>query len=155
MMGVLLKGQPNNVQALYLRGKSYFYMDDQSMAKRHFGEALKYDPEHKEATAEFSKVRTLYKKKAQVSQSHALLGSLRQRHADLLIQTGPVCLLLLLTDHFKGILKSMDIALAHLQSGLNKSCPPCSQLCTDTVSQVRVRDLHCLAKTLIQVCTCA
>ena len=67
-MGILLKGQPNNVQALYLRGKSYFYMDDQSMAKRHFGEALKYDPEHKEAKAEFSKVRTLYKKKAQVSQ---------------------------------------------------------------------------------------
>jgi len=60
MMGILLKGQPNNVPALYLRGKSYFYMDDQSMAKRHFGEALKYDPEHKEAKAEFTKVRSLY-----------------------------------------------------------------------------------------------
>ncbi len=103
MMGILLKGQPNNVQALYLRGKSYFYMDDQSMAKRHFGEALKYDPEHKEAKAEFTKVRTLYKKKAQVSQPHALLGSLHQCHADLLIQTGTVYLLLLLTHHFKGI----------------------------------------------------
>ncbi|DBA82696.1 TPA: hypothetical protein ACH3X1_006934 [Trebouxia sp. C0004] len=69
MMGILLKGQPSNVQALYLRGKSYFYMDDQSMAKRHFGEALKYDPEHKEAKAEFSKVRTLYKKKAQAEEA--------------------------------------------------------------------------------------
>lgn len=67
MMGILLKGQPDNVQALYLRGKSYFYMDDQSMAKRHFGEALKYDPDHKLAKAEFSKVRGLYKLKAQVS----------------------------------------------------------------------------------------
>ena len=86
IMGILLKGQPNNVQALYLRGKSYFYMDDQSMAKRHFGEALKYDPEHKEAKAEFTKVRSLYKKKAQVSQPHALLGSLHQCHADLLMQ---------------------------------------------------------------------
>ena len=73
MMGILLKGQPNNVQALFLRGKSYFYMDDQSMAKRHFGEALKYDPEHKDAKAEFSKVRALYKKKAQVSSSPATL----------------------------------------------------------------------------------
>ena len=67
MMGILLKGQPDNVQALFLRGKSYFYLDDQSMAKRHFGEALKYDPEHKLAKAEFSKVRSLYKLKAQVS----------------------------------------------------------------------------------------
>lgn len=66
MMGLLLKGQPDNVQALFLRGRSYFYMDDQSMAKRHFGEALKYDPEHKLAQAEFSKVRSLYKHKAQV-----------------------------------------------------------------------------------------
>lgn len=71
MMGILLKGQPDNVQALFLRGKSYFYLDDQSMAKRHFGEALKYDPEHKPAQAEFSKVRKLYKHKAQVSKPFA------------------------------------------------------------------------------------
>ena len=102
MMGILLKGQPNNVQALYLRGKSYFYMDDQSMAKRHFGEALKYDPEHKEAKAEFTKVRTLYKKKAQVSHPDALLGSLHQ--CDLLIQIGIVYMLLLpVTHHLNGI----------------------------------------------------
>ena len=66
MLGVLLKGQPDNVQALFLRGKSYFYLDDQSMAKRHFGEALKYDPEHRQAKAEFAKVKSLYKMKAQV-----------------------------------------------------------------------------------------
>lgn len=90
MMGILLKGQPNNVQALFLRGKSYFYMDDQSMAKRHFGEALKYDPEHKEAKAEFSKVRAIYKKKAQVSSSPATPrpplthgSTTRQSHASL------------------------------------------------------------------------
>ena len=69
MMGILLKGQPDNVEALVLRGRSYFYMDDQSMAKRHFGEALKHDPDHKQAKAEFSKVRGLYKQKAQVSQT--------------------------------------------------------------------------------------
>ncbi|KAL3157708.1 hypothetical protein ABBQ32_012141 [Trebouxia sp. C0010 RCD-2024] len=69
MMGILLKGQPDNVQALFLRGKSYFYLDDQSMAKRHFGEALKYDPEHKPAQAEFSKVRKLYKHKAQAEEA--------------------------------------------------------------------------------------
>jgi len=123
------------VQALYLRGKSYFYMDDQSMAKRHFGEALKYDPEHKEAKAEFTKVRTLYKKKAQVSQPYALLGSLYQFHADLVIQTGTAyLLLLLLTHHFKGIFKSMDIDMVHLQSAVIMSCLSCSQLCTGTLS---------------------
>ena len=79
-MGLLLKGQPDNVQALFLRGKSYFYMDDQSMAKRHFGEALKYDPDHKLAQAEFSKVRSLYRHKAQVSKTlhqHALLAAIQ------------------------------------------------------------------------------
>jgi len=105
MMGILLKGQPDNVQALYLRGKSYFYMDDQSMAKRHFGEALKYDPEHKEAKAEFTKVRSLYKKKAQVSQPHALLGRLHQFHADLLIQMGTVYLLTAADTSLLGHLK--------------------------------------------------
>lgn len=75
MMGILLKGQPDNVEALVLRGRSYFYMDDQSMAKRHFGEALKHDPDHKQAKAEFSKVRGLYKKKAQVSQTLFILST--------------------------------------------------------------------------------
>lgn len=77
MMGILLKGQPDNVEALVLRGRSYFYMDDQSMAKRHFGEALKHDPDHKQAKAEFSKVRGLYKKKAQVSLLNVHYVSLR------------------------------------------------------------------------------
>lgn len=85
MMGLLLKGQPDNVQALFLRGKSYFYMDDQSMAKRHFGEALKYDPEHKLAQAEFSKVRSLYKLKSQVSKGLAPWHSCPGRNQHLIL----------------------------------------------------------------------
>ena len=73
MMGILLKGQPSNVQALILRGKSYFYIDDLDMAKRHFGEALKHDPDHQQAKAQFSKVRSLHKKKSQVGLSPNLL----------------------------------------------------------------------------------
>ena len=55
--GRLLKNEPSNLQALVLRGQGYFYSGDHDLAKRHYGEALKYDPDHKEAKAEFSKVR--------------------------------------------------------------------------------------------------
>jgi DnaJ family protein C protein 3 len=54
--GRLLKNEPSNLQALVLRGQGYFYSGDHDLAKRHFGEALKYDPDHKEAKAEFGKV---------------------------------------------------------------------------------------------------
>ena len=45
-------------QALVLRGQGYFYSGDHDLAKRHYGEALKYDPDYKDAKTEFSKVRT-------------------------------------------------------------------------------------------------
>ena len=44
------------VQALVIRGQGYFYSGDHDLAKRHYGEALKYDPDYKEAKTEFSKV---------------------------------------------------------------------------------------------------
>jgi len=56
--GNLLKSQPKNLQALILRGKAYFYLHDHDLAKRHFGEALKYDPDCKDARTEFNKVKT-------------------------------------------------------------------------------------------------
>ncbi|KAF5830077.1 DnaJ-like protein [Dunaliella salina] len=56
--GNLLKSQPKNLQALILRGKAYFYLHDHDLAKRHFGEALKYDPDCKDAKTEFNRVKT-------------------------------------------------------------------------------------------------
>eukprot|EP00798_Chlamydomonas_sp_ICE-L_P003547 gene3547-13617_t len=41
--------------ALTLRGQAYFYAHDHDLAKRHFGEALKYDPDFKEARDSFNK----------------------------------------------------------------------------------------------------
>ena len=41
-----------------------------NLAKRHFGEALQYDPDHKVARAEFKKVKNLQKRKQQVEPIH-------------------------------------------------------------------------------------
>ncbi len=57
--GRLLKSDPSNLQALTLRGKGYFYSGDHDLAKRHYGEALKHDPDYSDAKKEFSKVREL------------------------------------------------------------------------------------------------
>ncbi|KAK9811786.1 hypothetical protein WJX72_009936 [[Myrmecia] bisecta] len=69
--GHLLKGEPGNIEALYLRGTAYFYLNDQDLAKRHFGEALKYDPDHEQVKAAFRKVKNLYKKKGKAEAAEA------------------------------------------------------------------------------------
>lgn len=68
--GRLLKSDPSNLQALVMRGQGYFYAGDHDMAKRHFGEALKHDPDYKQARAEFGKVKD-YDRKRQRAQTAA------------------------------------------------------------------------------------
>mmetsp|Transcript_4150 Transcript_4150/g.6839 ORF Transcript_4150/g.6839 Transcript_4150/m.6839 type:complete len:478 (-) Transcript_4150:697-2130(-) len=63
--GRLLKNEPSHLAALVLRGRAYFYLFDHDLAKRHFGEALKRDPDYPEAKAEFNKVKTYDRKKKQ------------------------------------------------------------------------------------------
>eukprot|EP00955_Chlamydomonas_euryale_P086025 364187-Chlamydomonas_euryale.AAC.3 len=57
LTGRLLKGEPSSLPALVMRGKGYFYAGDDDLAKRHFGEALKYDPDYQDAREAFNKVR--------------------------------------------------------------------------------------------------
>ncbi len=54
--GEILKKEPNNVNALLLRGMSYYSVGDNEMAQRHFKEGLASDPDHPEMKKWFSKV---------------------------------------------------------------------------------------------------
>ena len=45
--GKLLKLEANNIEALELRGISYFRLGELDAAQNHFRQGLKYDPEHK------------------------------------------------------------------------------------------------------------
>eukprot|EP00455_Lapot_gusevi_P055817 TRINITY_DN912_c0_g1_i11.p1 TRINITY_DN912_c0_g1~~TRINITY_DN912_c0_g1_i11.p1 ORF type:complete len:511 (-),score=165.35 TRINITY_DN912_c0_g1_i11:134-1606(-) len=62
--GLILKSESSNMQAYLLRGKAYYHLGEIDVALRHFKEALRYDPEHKEIKAEFKKLRLLEKREA-------------------------------------------------------------------------------------------
>jgi len=60
--GKILKVEPGHMRALLLRGRSYFYLNDMELSLRHFREALRFDPEHKETKVEYRKVKNLDKR---------------------------------------------------------------------------------------------
>ncbi|KAK9794626.1 hypothetical protein WJX73_001573 [Symbiochloris irregularis] len=59
LTGVLLKSQPGHVEALVLRGKAFALMGDLDSAKRHYGEALRHDPDDGPAQAAFQTAKRL------------------------------------------------------------------------------------------------
>ncbi|GBG26359.1 DnaJ-like subfamily C member 3 [Hondaea fermentalgiana] len=62
--GEVLKADPDNQEALLLRGRGYYLVGDHEMALRHFREGLKKDPEHvatKEALRKVQKLEKLNK----------------------------------------------------------------------------------------------
>ena len=63
----MLKAEPGNAEALLLRSRAYFMLNDLSMSKRHLAEVLKYDDGHAAARAEFKKIKDLIKLKEKVS----------------------------------------------------------------------------------------
>jgi tetratricopeptide (TPR) repeat protein len=65
----VLKAEPSNSEALLARARAYLHLADLDMAKRHVGEALKYDPDSQAAMAEFRKLKKLAKLQAQVESS--------------------------------------------------------------------------------------
>lgn len=69
--GRLLKADDRQLEALVLRGRAYFYLADHDMAKRHFGEALKFDPDYAPARKEFNKVKDYDRKKARAERAAA------------------------------------------------------------------------------------
>ena len=62
----VLKGEPGNAEALLLRSKAYFMLNDLGMSKRHLAEVLKYDDGHAAARAEYKKIKDLIKLKEKV-----------------------------------------------------------------------------------------
>jgi len=63
----VLKAEPGNAEALLLRSRAYFMLNDLSMSKRHLAEVLKYDDGHAAARAEFKKIKDLIKLKEKAS----------------------------------------------------------------------------------------
>jgi DnaJ family protein C protein 3 len=59
--GVAIKADKNNLEALAMRGRLYFTLGDVEMAKRHFQECLRNDPENKGCKAHFRTVKKVLK----------------------------------------------------------------------------------------------
>ncbi|KAJ8600542.1 hypothetical protein CTAYLR_007922 [Chrysophaeum taylorii] len=62
--GRALKVEPDELEALELRGAAYYRLADHGMAKNHWQEALKRDPEHRGCKQGYKLVRALSKKDA-------------------------------------------------------------------------------------------
>jgi len=67
--GRILKAEPGNMQALLMRGRAYLHMNDNELAMRHFREALKFDPEHKEIKKEYRKLKNLEKRSSKAKEA--------------------------------------------------------------------------------------
>uniref|UniRef100_A0A383VTQ7 J domain-containing protein n=1 Tax=Tetradesmus obliquus TaxID=3088 RepID=A0A383VTQ7_TETOB len=67
--GRIVKSIPGHLEALTLRGTAYMYLADHDMAKRHFGEALKFDPDHKDSRKAFNKLKDLDRKRQRANRA--------------------------------------------------------------------------------------
>ncbi|KAI8472987.1 MAG: DnaJ-like protein [Monoraphidium minutum] len=81
--GRLLKGSPGHLEALALRGRAYLYLGDHDLAKRHFGEALKYDPDYAPARKAFNLVKDLERRKQRAARAREA-GDLAEAEEQLL-----------------------------------------------------------------------
>ena len=62
--GKALKQTPDDLEALELRGSAYYFLADHAMAKTHWQQALRSDPEHPGCKSGYKKLRSLTKKDA-------------------------------------------------------------------------------------------
>ncbi|KAL7248123.1 hypothetical protein ACSBR2_002932 [Camellia fascicularis] len=60
--GYILKQDENNLEALLLRGRAYYYLADHDVASRHFQKGLHLDPEHHELKKAYFGLKNLLKK---------------------------------------------------------------------------------------------
>lgn len=60
--GFLLKEDENNLDALLLRGRAYYYLADHDVASRHYQKGLRSDPEHSELKKAYFGLKNLLKK---------------------------------------------------------------------------------------------
>lgn len=74
--GYLLKEDENNLDALLLRGRAYYYLADHDIASRHYQKGLRFDPEHGELKKAYFALKNLLKK-TKIAEDNAEKGKLR------------------------------------------------------------------------------
>lgn len=69
--GKLLKIEPDNLEALELRGRSYYVLGECDAAQNHFRQGLKYDPEHNNIKSMYRMVKKIqdHQKKSEKASS--------------------------------------------------------------------------------------
>ncbi|KAL4560530.1 hypothetical protein LXL04_032682 [Taraxacum kok-saghyz] len=60
--GYMLKEDEDNLEALLLRGRAYYYLADHDVATRHYQKGLRLDPEHTELKKSYFGLKNLLKK---------------------------------------------------------------------------------------------
>ncbi|XP_010037954.2 dnaJ protein P58IPK homolog isoform X1 [Eucalyptus grandis] len=60
--GFILKEDENNLEALLLRGRAYYYLADHDVAMRHYQKGLRLDPEHADLKKAYFGLKNLLKK---------------------------------------------------------------------------------------------
>ncbi|XP_010937842.2 dnaJ protein P58IPK homolog B [Elaeis guineensis] len=74
--GYILKQDEDNLEALLLRGRAYYYLSDHDVATRHFQKGLRLDPEHSELKKAYFGLKNLLKK-TKSAEDNAAMGKLR------------------------------------------------------------------------------
>ncbi|KAJ8464532.1 hypothetical protein OPV22_027084 [Ensete ventricosum] len=74
--GFILKEDEDNLEALLLRGRAYYYLSDHDVALRHYQKGLRLDPEHSELKKAYFGLKNLLKK-TKSAEDNAAKGKLR------------------------------------------------------------------------------
>ncbi|KAI3447599.1 hypothetical protein Pfo_004264 [Paulownia fortunei] len=74
--GYILKEDDDNLEALLLRGRAYYYLADHDVAIRHYQKGLRLDPEHGELKRAYFGLKNLLKK-TKSAEDNASKGKLR------------------------------------------------------------------------------
>ncbi|KAL1193906.1 DnaJ P58IPK-like protein [Cardamine amara subsp. amara] len=74
--GYIIKEDENNLEALLLRGRAYYYLADHDIAQRHYQKGLRLDPEHSDLKKAYFGLKKLLKK-TKSAEENASKGKLR------------------------------------------------------------------------------
>lgn len=74
--GYILKEDENDLDALLVRGRAYYYLADHDVAMRHYQKGLRLDPEHSELKKAYFGLKNL-QKKTKSAETNAEKGKLR------------------------------------------------------------------------------
>ncbi|CAD5194503.1 dnaJ protein P58IPK homolog B-like [Musa acuminata AAA Group] len=74
--GFILKEDEDNLEALLVRGRAYYYLSDHDVALRHYQKGLRLDPEHSDLKKAYFGLKNLLKK-TKSAEDNAAKGKLR------------------------------------------------------------------------------